>query len=281
MSRVTAAAEALGLGRVFDEAKVLRERAVGLNAVLDAARSGADKDRSALIAALAGGGSVAAEEIAERAARFEQWAFEAPASRIMVAAVAAAHTAADAAVAAAAPALFKAMQELTAGVVDESVRLARGLPDGVRDEMAALRSDIRARDAWLSLVGLWGTWSAVHELAKLLRSAGWMPRYDNEFRPVDRGEAYLRHKHPWKIRGGQMPAPLALALCAAAGSEPGLYHPADALGRWTNAMRRAADPEWIAQMSPLPAVVMPPPMPPLTVPREQWPAPQSPLPAAW
>jgi hypothetical protein len=224
------------LGGEVDEAlRPAREwlaRADEMSREVSSLRAAGESRHAKLVEAIAAGKVKPAE--ASKAAG--TWAFDSPASLVLVHASRACHANADAAARRAGPELFRALQARVAAVVAESVKRSVALPRGVDSEAKALRTrngDRRALDIWERLRALVDEWTACHELVRVMQRAGWVP---GPAHPRDRDGARLfeRYERPLSLPAGywhRTAAELRLGVAQAAGAGPGLID-------WETAVQR-------------------------------------------
>jgi hypothetical protein len=234
-------AAALGgeVAAALQPAHDLRERADEMSRQVASLRAGEEAQHARLVEAIASGASKPSE--ASKAAG--TWAFDSPASLVLVHASRACHVAADGAARSAGPELFAALQSRVQHVVAESVKRSVALPRGIDSEAKALRHRNGTRsalDTWEALRGLVDTWTEAHELARVMQRAGWVPGPEH---PRDRDGARLfeRYERPLSLPPGywnRTAAELRLGIAAASGAGPGLYPWADAVARFERIDRR-------------------------------------------
>jgi len=171
-----------------------------------------------------------------------RWAYDSPASKLVVAGVAVCHQKANAAASNAGPALFAALQGRVAAVVEESAKLAATVPPWVVDETSALHAgngDTKHRTTWRKLRALVDDWVSSFELLAVMQRAGWV---DGPTHPRDRDGAvvFQRYLRPLSLPPGYWKGPgeLRLATAAASNAAPAMYPWQDALERWLRIDRR-------------------------------------------
>lgn len=227
-------------------------RAVALDAALTELRRAGERDRAAAVAELAAG-KLDPAKVPARLAGFEDWLFDSPASKALVAAVAASHEAASRLTVDAAPKVFTVLQAAAAAVVDRAVALAASLPAGVRDREAAYRAGQDAFTAWMAGRTQAERLDALQELAGVMANAGWIagPQYPGEGKEPHRGlmgvGPFLVYADPERLPAGyaSLPPELRLAAAAKAGAGPGLYGWDDAMARRRRYGRRmGVELEW-------------------------------------
>lgn len=226
---------------VLEPVRVFRRRADELNARLDAARAASERQHGAVVTALAEGRESDLAVAAQHTAAAEAWAYDSPASKLVVEAVAECHRRAEYAMPALAPTLFAEMQALCAAVVAESVTATAKLPRDLSNVESVLRAGPDALGAWQRLDRLTEVFAQVHRLAELLRNSGWIPGPPTQHGGFDRPTGRTKYLHPELLSAewAAQPPPLLLGTAAAVGAGPGLYDWEDARVRQVRYDRQA------------------------------------------
>jgi len=223
-----------------------RANAAALEGQLKALRGAGEAEHAAVIQAVAAG-KMDLTAVPAKVAAAGVWSYDSAASKAVIAAIAGCHSSADAAQAAAGPAIFEACQRLVAGIVQESVRLVASLPPGVVDERSAFNASkggLKHFDSWVRLGELYGMWGTVFELALAMERAGWVerqpPSRQRNMRGGPNGRAFTAYEKPHRLRDEFAGAPdeRKLAIADAFGAGPGLYSWDAAGPRWHAAQRK-------------------------------------------
>jgi hypothetical protein len=229
LDQVLGLAEELG-GQVkapLADVVTFRARAAQLGEDLRQLRAADERLRARVVGELIDG-RIATGGLLDNRQALGYWDHDSPASRAVGHAIAGCHAKVDAAAVAAAPAVFAELQDLVAGVVAESVKLTASLPPEVNDERQAFtesRGGAHHFAAWMRLEQVADRWILAHRLARVMRTAGWIPGPGHGGKSENRPTVYTMFRHPNRLPNGwnTQPEPLKIGCAAAGGAGPGLY----------------------------------------------------------